>query len=150
MIEIPVEIINAFKSLSDDDSWIIFSYLMDGDKPLSEIKKLNVANLDMTLKDLTMGGLVRRYAKSLADIADDDKNYYGLTTVGRSLARWLIDFLGVEEGVKGITKEVKLQTIDAVWCNLHNQYMPVTYCMRHCGRFGGYVGFKLIKCKYEG
>lgn len=147
-IDVPVELRNAIESIKSEDSWKVLVFLSDGDKTKREIDLLGVD--EGVVDALVKGGLVKRYVESLADLCEDDKNFYGLTALGRLFMNWVDEILSFGfDDKRGVSKEIQRRTVEAVYCDMYKEFIPVSYCMKHCGKFGGFVGFGVIRCKYE-
>jgi len=86
--EIPIEIRNAVKALSDDRRWAVFIALMkEGRMSFNELKNLFNAHpetLNRILKSLKAGGLIRQFVVSFEDLGNRKRSYSLYTLVSPS------------------------------------------------------------------
>ncbi len=86
--EVPVELRNAVKALSDDRKWAVYIALIkEGEKNFNSLKKLfgfHPEELNRVLRSLKSAGLIRKYVSSLKDIGRVQRTFYAPTEFGKA------------------------------------------------------------------
>lgn len=107
--EVPIELRNAVKALSDDKKWAVFVALVkEGEKNFNNLKVLFRAHpeeLSRVLKSLKSAGLIRKYVFSLEDVGKVQKTFYEPTEFGKAFLESLyFSIMPKKEIIKEVQK----------------------------------------------
>lgn len=87
--EVPIELRNSVKALSNNNKWAVFiALIIEGEKNFTSLKDLfdfHPEELNRSLKSLKSGGLIRKYVTSLDDVGKPNGTFYAPTDLGRNL-----------------------------------------------------------------
>lgn len=92
--KVPLEIRSAIAPLTSDKAWAVFAALLTHESMrFTDVKELfgtdSSGDITRYLKDLTIAGLIERYALTADAIGDKGRSVYATTVLGRSLMRGL-------------------------------------------------------------
>ncbi len=126
--EVPIELRNAVKALSDDRKWAVFVVLVkEGEKNFNNLKALFRAHpqeLSRILKSLKSAGLIRRYVFSLEDVEKVQKTFYEPTEFGKEFLESLYFSIMPK---KEIIKEVQKMWISTTYWQLDSTPSSVEF-----------------------
>jgi len=91
--EVPIELRNAVKALSDDRKWAVYVALIkEGEKNFNSLKNLfefHPEELNRVLRSLKSAGLIRKYVASLEDVGKAQRTFYAPTEFGKAFLETL-------------------------------------------------------------
>jgi len=114
--EVPVELRNAVKALSDDRKWAVYVALIkEGEKNFNSLKNMfdfHPQELDRVLKSLKSAGLIRKYVVSLEDVGKANRTLYAPTEFGKAFLESLYySIMPREEIIRDVWMSIGLDPV---------------------------------------